>query len=103
MHTICCQALHAAQRAAAQFTKHVTWESSHALSGGRTARALTLVVAKLCTKGTSHRLGPLVLAVILCVAPLSTAVTRWTQLLYVEVEVPAQVFVTESAQGLTVY
>lgn len=78
-------------------------KSSRVLSGGRTAWALILVVAKLCTKGTSHRLGPLILAVILCVAPLSTAVTCWTELLYIEVEVPAQVFVIESAQELPVY
>ena len=76
---------------------HVTGKVPIRFQVGRTAWALTLVVAKLCTKSTCHRLGPLILAVILCVPPLSTAVTCWTQLLYIEVKVPAQVFVAESA------
>lgn len=59
-------------------------------------------MAKLCTKSTRHRFAPLILAVVLCVAPLSTSETGWTKLLYVKVKVPAQVLGTVSAQTLSV-
>ena len=73
----------------------VAWcisERGYGLSASKhTAGAFALVVAKLRTKSTCHRFAPLILAVILCVAPLATSKTCWTEVLYVEVKVPAQV------------
>ena len=102
MHVICCQALHTVHFAIALILICIFGKDHAQSARKRTAWTLALVMAKLRTKSTCQRFAPLILAVVLCVAPLSTSETCWTELLYVEVKVPAQVLRRVSAQILSV-
>ena len=65
-----------------------------------TAWALALVMTKLCTQGACHRLAPLVLAVVLCMAPLATAKACRAKFFCVEVKVPAHILRTFQQKSL---
>ena len=99
---IYCQVPDTGHYATAQVAECISGKDRALSAHKRTAWALALVMAKLRTKSACHRFAPLVLAVVLCVTPLSTSETCWTKLLYVEVKVPAQVLSKVSAQILSV-